>query len=69
MPRHVSVEEAHEMCDHIEQDVKTRLPNASVVIHVEPCVEKECPRCLVVSCKERPCAQLDSKTSVARRKR
>ncbi len=44
MPKNISVEEAHRMCDHLEQDIGTRLKHASVTIHVEPCDEK-CDRC------------------------
>jgi len=36
MPKDISLEEAHRMCDHLEQDIKSKLPNASVTIHVEP---------------------------------
>lgn len=46
MPRDISVEEAHRMCDHLEQDIKGKLHHASVIIHVEPCSEK-CERCPV----------------------
>jgi len=49
MPRDAHVEEAHEMCDHLEQDIKRRLPNASVTIHVEPCSD-ECEQCLDSTC-------------------
>ncbi len=48
MPRSISVEEAHRMCDHLEKDIKSRLPNVSVTIHVEPCAT-ECAQC-TVSC-------------------
>jgi len=44
MPRNVSVEEAHRMCDHLEQDIEIKLKHASVTIHVEPCSE-ECDQC------------------------
>ena len=30
MPKKASVEEAHRMCDHLEQDLENRLPNTSV---------------------------------------
>ncbi len=46
VPKNVSVEEAHQICDHLEQDIKTRLPDASVIIHVEPCTT-ECKQCAV----------------------
>ena len=44
MPRNTSLEEAHRMCDHLEQDIEIRLQRASVIIHVEPCDEK-CDQC------------------------
>ena len=46
MPRHISLEEAHRMCDHLEQDIKGKLAQARVTIHVEPCDEK-CEKCPV----------------------
>jgi len=52
MPRDASLEEAHAMCDHLEEDIKTRLPSTSVTIHVEPC-RVECSACYVVSCSLR----------------
>jgi cation diffusion facilitator family transporter len=36
VPKETSVEEAHRMCDQLEQDIKTRLPHSSITIHVEP---------------------------------
>ena len=44
MPKNISIEKAHQMCDHLEKDIKSKLQHASVVIHVEPCDEK-CERC------------------------
>lgn len=44
MPKDISIEKAHRMCDHLEQDIKSKLRHASVVIHVEPCDEK-CEQC------------------------
>ncbi len=44
MPRNISIEQAHRMCDHLEKDIKSKLQHTSVVIHVEPCDEK-CERC------------------------
>jgi cation diffusion facilitator family transporter len=52
LPKNASVEEAHQMCDHLEQDIENRLPNSSVTIHVEPC-SIECEQCLVSSCSLR----------------
>ncbi len=55
MPKHVSVEEAHRVCDEVEQGIKKRLLGSSVIIHVEPCSE-ECDQCPIPTdrCKERP---------------
>ena len=44
MARDASVERAHKLCDHLEEDIKSKLPNASVTIHVEPC-DRECDTC------------------------
>jgi cation diffusion facilitator family transporter len=52
LPKNTSVEEAHNMCDHLEEDLKSRLPNSNVIIHVEPC-DVECGQCKVSSCSLR----------------
>jgi cation diffusion facilitator family transporter len=44
MPKGTSLEDAHRMCDHLEQDIKNKLNQASVTIHVEPCDER-CEQC------------------------
>ncbi|MFB0559529.1 MAG: cation diffusion facilitator family transporter [Dehalococcoidales bacterium] len=46
MPKNASVEEAHRMCDHLEQDIETRVAQTSVTIHVEPC-SIECEECSI----------------------
>ncbi|MBI2832300.1 MAG: cation transporter [Chloroflexi bacterium] len=46
MPKSISVEESHHVCDRLEQSIRARLPNTSVTIHVEPC-STECPQCAV----------------------
>jgi len=51
MPKNASVEEAHKMCDHLEQDIENRLRHTSVTIHVEPC-SIECDQCFI-SCSLR----------------
>ncbi|MFC1992997.1 cation diffusion facilitator family transporter [Chloroflexota bacterium] len=48
MPKHDSVEEAHQVCDRLELDIEARLHNTSVTIHVEPC-DTECEQC-TISC-------------------
>jgi len=54
MARDASVEEAHKLCDHLEEDIKSRLANTSVTIHVEPC-EMECEECPT------PCPQAEKR--------
>lgn len=39
----VTVQEAHDIADHLEVDVRTRLPHTLILIHVEPCDEETCP--------------------------
>jgi cation diffusion facilitator family transporter len=51
MPKHVSIEEAHVMCDHLEKDMKTRLLRTDVTIHVEPC-DGKCEVCQL-TCEKR----------------
>jgi cation diffusion facilitator family transporter len=44
MPKHITLEEAHQMCDHLEKDMETRLIHTDVTIHVEPC-DSKCAAC------------------------
>ena len=44
MARDASIERAHSLCDHLEEDIRSRLPNTHVTIHVEPC-DMECDTC------------------------
>lgn len=44
MPKHITLEEAHEMCNHLEADMKTRLRRTDITIHVEPC-DGKCAVC------------------------
>jgi cation diffusion facilitator family transporter len=46
MPKHITLEEAHLMCDHLEKDMKTRLLRTDITIHVEPC-DGKCEACLI----------------------
>ena len=52
IPKHATVEEAHQLCDRLEVEIKTSLPDTSINIHVEPCSPK-CDQC-PLSCKEVP---------------
>ncbi|MCX9010447.1 MAG: cation diffusion facilitator family transporter [Candidatus Methanoperedens sp.] len=44
VPRNQHVIEAHEFCNHLEKDIKEKIPNLSILIHIEPCKE-ECEIC------------------------
>lgn len=50
MAKHSSLEEVHKMCDHLEEDIKSKLPRANITIHVEPC-QADCKTCSMV-CSE-----------------
>lgn len=45
--RDISLEQGHQICEQIEVEIETRLANASVTIHVEPCDDR-CARCSAV---------------------
>ncbi|OPX74669.1 MAG: ferrous iron efflux protein F [Methanoregulaceae archaeon PtaU1.Bin059] len=47
MPGAVSVEDSHDLTDHLESDIRVEFPRSTVTIHVEPCQEGagECHRC------------------------
>ncbi len=51
VPKEASVEEAHRLCDYLEQNIGNRLRQTDITIHVEPCNE-ECDQCSV-SCSLR----------------
>jgi len=42
--KHLSVEQAHQLCDKIELEIENRLSDTSVTIHVEPC-DGKCEQC------------------------
>jgi cation diffusion facilitator family transporter len=44
MPRDLSLERAHQVCDEIEDEIQMTLHEASVTIHCEPC-DDNCERC------------------------
>jgi cation diffusion facilitator family transporter len=55
LPKKVTVEEAHKLCDHLEDDIKSKLPEGNVTIHCEPCDQHDdgsCPPdCPGITCK------------------
>jgi len=44
MPGKVSVEQSHDLADHLESDLKVEFPRSNITIHIEPCNEG-CTRC------------------------
>ena len=44
VPKNQNVADAHEFCDHLEKEIKEKIPNLSILIHIEPC-ETECEIC------------------------
>ena len=51
MPKYINIEEAHDMCEHLEKDIESRWPNTEVIIHVEPC-DDNCDACHL-TCEDR----------------
>ena len=45
VPGDISVVESHDLTDHLEVDLNTEYPRATITIHVEPCSEGKCSRC------------------------
>jgi cation diffusion facilitator family transporter len=45
VPGDISVTRSHDLTDHLETDLNTEYPRASITIHVEPCTEGKCNRC------------------------
>jgi len=51
MAKSLTLEEAHTVCNQIEEELQSALPNASIIIHCEPCGEN-CMECTVI-CTDR----------------
>lgn len=41
--RHLSVEQAHQIADHLENRIRKKIRGADVTIHIEPCEKEDCP--------------------------
>jgi cation diffusion facilitator family transporter len=41
--KHLSVEEAHTIADHLEQRIQEEIRGSDVTIHIEPCRRADCP--------------------------
>jgi cation diffusion facilitator family transporter len=48
VPREASVDEAHEICDRLEENIERRLQGVDMTIHIEPCTIEDCDSCLVI---------------------
>jgi cation diffusion facilitator family transporter len=44
VPKNQPVGDAHDFCDHLEKDIKEKISNLSILIHIEPC-EADCEIC------------------------
>ena len=57
MPKKLTLEEAHRLCDHLEADIRSKLPEGVVTIHCEPCDQHPdgtCPPdCPGITCRLR----------------
>jgi cation diffusion facilitator family transporter len=53
MPRNLSFEDSHAMCDHLEKDIKEKLSTADIIIHAEPCSSENCIQCSITICELR----------------
>jgi cation diffusion facilitator family transporter len=51
MAREITLEQSHQVCDQIEDEIRQTLEGASVVIHAEPC-DGECEQCSAI-CSQR----------------
>jgi len=52
MARDIRLEQAHQICDRIELEIRSTLHEASVTIHTEPC-DNECEQCAAICSKRR----------------
>lgn len=48
MAKDTSLEHAHEVCDLLEHDIRSKLPRSNITIHVEPC-DGKCKQCTLDS--------------------
>lgn len=61
VPKNQPVGEAHDFCDHLEKDIKEKIPNLSLLIHIEPC-ETDCDICRKLNVCKRPDNSTDEAT-------
>jgi len=41
--KNLTVKDAHDIADHLEKEIEAEILGADVIIHVEPCRDKDCP--------------------------
>jgi divalent metal cation (Fe/Co/Zn/Cd) transporter len=41
--KHLTVQAAHDLADHLEEAITKEIRGANVTIHVEPCRRPDCP--------------------------
>ena len=51
--KYASVEDAHYLCDRLEQEIRHKLQQSNVTIHIEPCNES-CDLCPIISNCRKP---------------
>jgi len=44
VPKSISVKESHDLCEHLEREIRRKLPNCVIVVHIEPC-DENCEKC------------------------
>jgi cation diffusion facilitator family transporter len=44
VPKNQNVVDAHDFCDHLEKEIKEKIANLSILIHIEPC-RTDCEIC------------------------
>lgn len=45
LSRHLTVEDAHQLCEQLEDKIESKLPYSNVLIHIDPCNEDDCNSC------------------------
>jgi cation diffusion facilitator family transporter len=45
VPGELTVNQSHDLTDHLESDLMTEYSRSNITIHVEPCTEGKCNRC------------------------
>ncbi len=43
LKRDMCILDAHEVADHLEREIESKLPHTNVLIHIEPCEDTDCP--------------------------